>query len=251
MIDGVRSKVDLERAVAGIAARHERWADGGVVASHVLWWGEDGGYPEPDRSLVAEPASVSLRVEGASWAVYLVAELRRDGRAFLYWCTEADQVTESRRVRSGAAWGTLLDEAVARAPRIRLQYAQLVARTCTTGWRDWIHGELWLLPTALVRVRGGLLDTVLNSTGSGLTLRNPGRTVAYDPPAVLAAHRTNKVIPFDAIDRARIHGGLTTSGLTAEMADGTRHKLLWMASEPARRLLTDRLLPVLGPRLIR
>jgi hypothetical protein len=33
------------------------------------------------------------------------------------------------------------------------------------------------------------------------------------------------------------------------MTDGTRHKLLWMSSEPARRLLRERLLPLLGARL--
>lgn len=75
--------------------------------------------------------------------------------------------------------------------------------------------------------------------------------IGYDPAAVLGGHRTNKFIPFDGITHARLHHGLTTSGLAVTIADGTRHKLLWLSSEPAHRVLTDRLLPVLGSRLTR
>ena len=28
--------------------------------------------------------------------------------------------------------------------------AECVTRSCTTGWLDWIHGELWLTPTGLI-----------------------------------------------------------------------------------------------------
>ncbi|MZF83753.1 hypothetical protein [Streptomyces sp. SID5643] len=77
------------------------------------------------------------------------------------------------------------------------------------------------------------------------------QTLAHDPDAIRSAHRTNKVLPLAEITHARIHGGLTTSGMTLSMADGSRHKLLWMSMEPAGGLLRDRLLPLLGPRLAR
>ncbi|MFI9750907.1 hypothetical protein [Streptomyces collinus] len=139
---------------------------------------------------------------------------------------------------------------MARAGRISLQPARLIARTCTTGWLDWIHGELWLLPDQLVRIRGGLPATMtVGLVGPDLATPDAFRTLAHDPDAIRSAHRTNKVLPLAEITAARIHGGLTTSGMTLSMADGTRHKLLWMSMEPARRLLRDRLLPLLGPRL--
>ncbi|WP_369255068.1 hypothetical protein [Streptomyces sp. R35] len=220
------------------------------MVSPIRWRQGKDGLPTADRGDLASPDCLGVRVAQAGWEVQLVVELEATGWAHFHFLSENGGVHERWRARSLDTWSTLLDEAVSRASRIRLTHAQLLARTCTTGWLDWIHGELWLLPTCLVRVRSGLMDSVANSLGSSLTAPNPGHLIGYDPAAVLAAHRTNKVIPFDAVARAHLHGGLTTSGLTVSMVDGTRHKLLWLSSEPARRLLTDRLLPVLGARLI-
>lgn len=192
-----------------------------------------------------------VQIAGDTWDAVLVVELSREGWAYPGYYGKAGAVRERRRVRSPGEWDAVLNQAVERASRIRLQQAQLMARTCTTGWLDWIHGELWLTPTCLLRVRSGLMDSVVNSFGSGLPARDQGRTVGYDPDRVLTGHRTNKLIPFPDIARARLRGGITTSSLTVDMRDGTRHKLLWKSSDPARRLLTDRLLPILGARLIR
>jgi hypothetical protein len=235
MICDMRQRMDLDLELATL-----------TLAEHRARWLTDQCFVSP----VAHTADrLGVQVAHAGWSVRLVVELEHTGWAHLHFLTDTEGVQERWRVRSLARWDALLDQTVARASRLRLVHAQLVARTCTTGWLDWIHGELWLLPTSLVRVRSGLLDSVANSFGSGLTARNPGRPITYDPMAVLAGHRTNRIIPFDGIESARLHGGLSTSGLTVAMTDGTRHKLLWMSSEPARRLLTDRLLPVLGARL--
>ncbi|MFD9332610.1 hypothetical protein [Streptomyces sp. NPDC060065] len=204
-----------------------------------------------DRSQVDVPNWLGVRVAHVGWKVRLGVELEDTGWAHLHFLSEIGGVQERWRIRSLDRWGTLLDQAVSRASRVRLVHAQLVADTCTTGWLDWIHGELWLLPTGLMRVRSGLMASVANSLGSSLTAPKPGHPIVHDPTALLAGHRTNKIIPFDGIERARLHGGITTSGMTVSMTDGTRHKLLWMNSEPARRLLTDRLLPILGDRLTR
>jgi hypothetical protein len=59
------------------------------------------------------------------------------------------------------------------------------------------------------------------------------------------------VSPFTKTEHARLHSDVTTSGLTVRMTDGSRHKLLWLSTEPARGLLRDRLMAVLGPRLAR
>lgn len=178
-----------------------------------------------------------------------MADLSPAGRVHLGFVSENDAVWERRRIRSVETWDALLERAVGRASRMRLEHGQLVARTCTTGWRDWVHGNLWVMPGCLLRMRSGWLETLANSYGSGTSARKSGHSVGYDPDAVLAAHRTNKIIPFRDIAAAELRRGLTTSSLTVRMADGTLHKLHWRSSDPAHRLLADRLLPILGPRL--
>ncbi|MFF5520725.1 hypothetical protein [Streptomyces coeruleorubidus] len=172
----MRQRFTLDLAAAEIGRSTPRWLRDGVHVSPVLW--------TDDREHLA------VRFASAGWAVELTVEVHHSGWAHLHFVSKTEAMQETRRVGSLQAFGGLLDEAVVRAGRISLRPAQLLATTCTTGWLDWIHGELWLLP-----------------------------------------------------------GGLTTSGMTLRMSDGTRHKLLWMSVEPARRLLTDRLLPLLGTRL--
>ncbi|WP_190049865.1 hypothetical protein [Streptomyces lomondensis] len=235
-----RAALNLALAGAEIEQRRGQWSAGGVGSevqvSSVLW--------TDDR------AGLAVRFGSAGWAVQLTAEVHRSGWAQLHFVSQGKVVQESRRVGSVEAFVALLDDAVARAARISLQPAQLLATTCTTGWLDWIHGELWLLPGHLVRIRGGLLATMVTGfSGPDLAAPDTHRALAYDPDAIRSAHRTNKVLPLAEIAHARLHGGLTTSGMTLTMADGTRHKLLWMSTEPARRVLRDRLPPLLGPRL--
>ncbi|WSK25162.1 hypothetical protein OG730_40900 [Streptomyces sp. NBC_01298] len=187
---------------------------------------------------------------GPDWGVVLSIELQPDGTASLAYHAPVGWVKERVSVRSLEAWDTLLDHAVQRANGLKLQHAQLLATSCTTGWLDWLHGELWLLPDSLVRMRGGSLDSVVHSLSPGVPEHTATTVIGYDPAAVLRGHHTNKIIPFDGITHARLHRGLTASGLSMRMTDGSRHKLLWLSSEPARRILTDRLLPILGSRLI-
>ncbi|MCW8097472.1 hypothetical protein [Streptomyces tauricus] len=229
-------RLDLEQAAARAELRGPHWRTQGIETSSTRE-GETGEY-------------LVVRFTSPSWHIRLVAVADEGRWTDLHFVSPTHTVRERRRIASADAWGTLLDEAAARASRIRLQPARLLARTCTTGWLDWIHGELWLLPDALVRVRSGLLDSTVNSVSGSIAMpRDPYTVTAYDPEAILAGHRTNKVIDLAGIDHARLHGGVTTSGLTAHMTDGTHHKLLWNTFEPTRRLLRDRLLPVLGPRL--
>jgi hypothetical protein len=39
---------------------------------------------------------------------------------------------------------------------------RLITASCTTGWLDWIHGELWLFPDGLLRASTGLGTTLTN-----------------------------------------------------------------------------------------
>ncbi|MDW4908577.1 hypothetical protein RB628_25370 [Streptomyces sp. ADMS] len=227
--------MDLNTAAARLESHIRVWRAEGLRVPDVLWAGDAD--------------ALAVRIESPAWQVQLTVELHGANRARVFFLSAAEPVGESHRVSSLDAWSALLTESVARASRLRLVQARLLTNTCTTGWLDWIHGELWLLPEGLVRIRSGLLTTLVKSGGSGPTPRDPYRLVTHDAETVLAAHPTNKLIPFAGMGAARLHGGVTTSGLEVVMTDGTRHKLLWASWDPARRLLRERLLPLLGARL--
>lgn len=229
--------MDLNEATTRLESYIRGWRAEGLEVSDVLW--------------SRDARALAVTIQSPSWQVRLTVELHGAGRARVFFLSAAEPAGERHRVPSLDAWSTLLTESVARASRVRLLRARLLTRTCTTGWLDWIHGELWLLPEGLLRIRSGFMTTVANSygSGSGLTPRDPYRLIAHDPAKVLAGHPTNKLIPFAEIATARLHGGVTTSGLEVVMTDGTRHKLLWASWDPARRLLRERLLPLLGARL--
>ncbi|WNI19045.1 hypothetical protein [Actinacidiphila sp. ITFR-21] len=240
------TRVDLEPAAERVAQCAAQWtADGLWTASTLL--GPEPAAPGGDGEPPAE--HLVVEVTGPDWKVGLVVDLSPGGRVRIGFVSETDAVWERRRVRSLDAWDAMLERAVGRASRMRLEHGQLVARTCTTGRLDWVHGNLWVMPACLLRTRSGWLETVVNTYATGTSARRSGHSVGYDPAAILSAHRTNKIIPFRDIVHARLRRGIATSSLTVQMADGTRHKLRWRSSDPAHRLLADRLLPVLGPRL--
>jgi hypothetical protein len=121
-----------------------------------------------------------------------------------------------------------------------MSLALLVSESATTGWADWIHGELWLLPDR------GLLRRRL---GIGATLRHFNRQTV-DPAAVARAdipdadlgviaaeHRTNVFVPKERMVRARLHAGLSTGRLSLDLEDQNTVKLLWLKPDHAERAL--------------
>ncbi|GAA1400122.1 hypothetical protein GCM10009662_21170 [Catellatospora coxensis] len=127
--------------------------------------------------------------------------------------------------------------------------AECISRSCTTGWLDWVHGELWLTPTGLVRRRLSRAESRANGLGPTVTAPLPRAEL---PEAaltrVLAEHATNKVVTFESVDRARLVRGVTAHGLRLVLRDGSRHKLLWLTRDPAYGILADVLPSVLGDR---
>jgi hypothetical protein len=228
--------MDLNTAAARLESHIRGWRADGLQVSDVLW--------------AADARMVEVRIASPSWQIPLtVIQLYESGLARVLFLSAAETIEERHQVSSLDEWSTVLTGAVTRAARVRHAQARLLTSTCTTGWLDWIHGRLWLLPEGLLRMRGDLMTTLANGFSSGLTAQDPYRPITYDPATVLAAHPTNKLIPFAGMATARLHGGLTTSGLEVVMTNGTRHKLLWTNWDPARRLLRERLLPLLGTRL--
>lgn len=86
----------------------------------------------------------------------------------------------------------------------------LISRSCTTGWLDWIHGELWITPDALVRLRLGSGQTLRNGTGP--TIRLPERadpnSPQFAPEVARSGHGGNRYIEFDDISAASLRCGI-------------------------------------------
>ncbi|AWZ16800.1 hypothetical protein [Streptomyces sp. ICC1] len=128
----------------------------------------------------------------------LSVELQPDGTAGLTYHAPLGWVEERMGVRSLEAWDALLDNAVRRACGLKVQHAHLLAASCTTGWLDWFHGELWLLPDSLVRIRSGFADTVVNSISPGVREHTATSVIGYDPAAVLGGTAPTRSFPSTA-----------------------------------------------------
>jgi hypothetical protein len=130
--------------------------------------------------------------------------------------------------------------------------AWCISRSCTTGWLDWVHGQLWLLPTGLLRRRMSLAETRANGYDPTVAVPPPRAPVVdFDLTRIAAEHRTNKVIPFEAVARARLVRGLTTDALRLTLRDTTPHRLLWLTRDPAYDILMRVLPALLGDRFAR
>jgi hypothetical protein len=133
---------------------------------------------------------------------------------------------------------------------------QLLSRSCTTGWADWVWGDLWLLPDALVRVTRGWDET--RAAAKARRRRGGGSTVDPDMPVApgeaelrdrTVATARSRWIALDDIEQARLRTGLTTSRLAVVMRDGQRMKVLWLKDDPAHDALQRVLQERLGARL--
>jgi hypothetical protein len=119
---------------------------------------------------------------------------------------------------------------------------RLITASCTTGWFDWIHGELWLFPDGLLRASTGLATTISN--GIVQTVSGEPRSQEFvdgEIERIVARGGTNLWIQADQIRGADIHVGLMTSRMKVHMADGHRIKLLWLRGDRAERPLTKAL----------
>jgi hypothetical protein len=120
----------------------------------------------------------------------------------------------------------------------------LLTASCTTGWLDWIHGELWLLADGLLRTRSNLASTLGHANQRTLPDEPVQRDFSSGEIEQLQhQHKTNLWIPRDAIVSASIFTGLLSGRLSLKLKDGRRLKLLWLrtdnASEPLKHALTS------------
>lgn len=150
----------------------------------------------------------------------------------------------------GAATDTTLSD---ESPPLRASdpAAFLLSRTCTRGWWDWVHGELWITPEAIVRLRRRASAALrMGSLQDPLPKRADATLAKFQPATVRALHRGNRYLRLDDVASARLHRGITTDRLVIRTRGGKRHKLLWMKTDPAFLILRDRLVDEMPERLL-
>jgi hypothetical protein len=141
------------------------------------------------------------------------------------------------------------------SPTSTAEPAILLTTCCTTGWADWVHGELWLCPNGLLRLSLGLPTTIRKSLGVGFALAYD-RSARESAPryfdgqeidALVARKRRNIWVPWGQIREAAVRRGFITSRLRMMLFDGRTVKFLWLPDRRTINTLRDRLAARLGP----
>lgn len=138
----------------------------------------------------------------------------------------------------------------------RKQDAVLLTTSCTRGWTDWVHGQLWLCTDGLLRLSLGLAATIAKESSpqssaafEGIA-RQAGRRQfeMTEITELLSEKRSNVWVPWVEIREAALRNGLINTGrLRLTLADGRSVKLLWKRDRQVFGVLRDKLLERVGP----
>lgn len=129
--------------------------------------------------------------------------------------------------------------------------ATLLTASATTGWLDWIHGELWVLPHGLLRIPLTLATTSLHGMGPTVdTQQRPQRSFDQATFQTLSTSPKNVWVPRESLQQAYLHHGIMTDRLRLALADRRSIKFLWFPHDGARHLLQTTLTEWLGSNLI-
>ena len=130
----------------------------------------------------------------------------------------------------------------------------LISASCTTGWFDWIHGELWLCPDGILRHALGLGATLRHGMGRGGIRRTVGEPrptrifEAMDIIAILGSDQRNRWITWDEIQHATLKLGIIDHSLHVVLTNGRRGKFLWLQVDGGYEELEAALSKSLGSR---
>lgn len=129
--------------------------------------------------------------------------------------------------------------------------ATLLTASATTGWLDWIHGELWLFPHGLLRLPLTLVTTLLH--GAGPTVNKKQRLQrSFDQTTfqTLVASPKNVWVPRKLLQRAYLHHGISIDRLHLVLDNHPAVTFLWFPHDGALPLLQTTLTEWLGDALI-
>lgn len=133
----------------------------------------------------------------------------------------------------------------------------LIAITSTTGWLDWVHGDLWLCPDGILRRSRGPKATLENAESKGMkelvhASHPPTRTFTdADCAAIATADKRNVWVTWDQVASARLASGPLSNALHLQLTDGRNLSLRWLRQEGPLDFLRSRLQDALGDRLQR
>ncbi len=136
--------------------------------------------------------------------------------------------------------------------------SRLLTTSCTTGWRDWVHGALWLCPDGLLRISIGLAATIAKGPLAGALeyeklarQENPVHDFSgADIRELLGEKKTNVWVRWLEMQSAAIRYGLTADRLRLTLRDGRRLKFLWLPDKSATLALGEALQSKLGPTVL-
>jgi hypothetical protein len=115
-----------------------------------------------------------------------------------------------------------------------MREGRLVTASCTTGWFDWIHRELWLCDDGLLLVRLDLKATRAHEKGPTVSTtlrRRPVRDQELSDAET--ADKQLTWIPANEIVGASGRRGRMADRLSLDLRDGTERKLLWLSVDRA------------------
>jgi hypothetical protein len=129
----------------------------------------------------------------------------------------------------------------------------LISASCTTGWRDWIHSELWLCPEGLLRRRLGLWKTIRhgNMRGAQPTVdpeNRQTRSFSLDELRQTASNPRDMWIRWEDVAKATLKSGLMAHSVQLELKDDAQVKFLWSPLDYGVDEMRDGLSRALGSR---
>ena len=130
----------------------------------------------------------------------------------------------------------------------------LISASCTTGWLDQIHAELWFCANGLLRRSVGLGGTLRHGG-----LRGPKPTVdlenrpvkTFDVEeirSIVASNRKNQWITWGDISSATLKRGVLDHTLLLELGDRSSLKFIWLRMDGGFDELQEALSQALGSR---
>jgi hypothetical protein len=128
--------------------------------------------------------------------------------------------------------------------------ALLLTVSATTGWSDWIHGELWLCSDGLLYIPLNLAKTLLHDIGLAGNREQRQNAFNHENPEILFRSQKYLWIPQTSIQRAYLHHGIITDRLRLFGENQSVRKFLWPPHDEAWQLLNETFTNWLGSQFI-
>jgi hypothetical protein len=115
---------------------------------------------------------------------------------------------------------------------------RLLTASCTTGWLDWIHSQLWLLDDGLLLVKTNLARTLANGYRPTVSSTPMVRDFGSGELETRKARNPDSWIASASLQTARFGVNPFARGVDLISTRG-RLKLLWLASDRPEGQLRD------------